>query len=160
MKPGNTTTLAYHQRFPEEIREEILRTLLCVRTWEDNLVEELWDEDKLKELLEEHKGFQHWKLLENKVKKIDGVPSRIWRGVLEQVGRTLLAQAERMELFCFLKKHNHGRERVVVGTLQRERKAIRKSQLHLLAERLRGCLSGKRRQVPRYLLRPYQMSHV
>lgn len=103
MKSKNTTTLAYHQRLPEEIGEEVVRTLLCVRIWEDTLTEDLWDEEKLKELLEEHRGFQHWKLLESKVKKIDGVPSRIWRGILEQIGRTLLAQAKRMELFYFLK---------------------------------------------------------
>lgn len=98
----NTTVLAYHQRLPEEIREAVFRTLLCLRIYEDNSVEELWDEDILKELLEEHKGFQHWKLFEDKVKSIDGTPSRIWRGVLEQVGRTVLTQAERMDLFYFL----------------------------------------------------------
>jgi putative transposase len=103
MKKTNTTTLAYDIRLPKEVQYLSLQTLGFILPVENVLIERFWSEEKLKELKETITTKQVWKHLEGILDRPAEIPSRVWRGILEVVGRTILAQAERMELFYFLK---------------------------------------------------------
>lgn len=99
----SSLTRSYDYRLPKDIQTDCLRTLYFLLPVENNLLEQFWSEDFLKAL----KGCetkQVWKWLEPQLERPSNIPSRIWRGVLEQVGRILRTQADKQDLFYFLKE--------------------------------------------------------
>jgi len=102
MNSKETVTRAYNYRLPKEVQEDALRTLDFVLSKENDLISKLWNEDFLKAInltLPKHIG--RW--MENYLDRPKDIPSRVWRGILEQVGRVLRSQADKKELFYFLK---------------------------------------------------------
>lgn len=99
----DSLTRSYDYRLPKDIQADCLRTLDFLLPTENNLIEQLWSEDFLEQLKDNCNTKQVWKWLEPQVKRPSNVPSRIWRGVLEQVGRILKTQADKQDLFYFLK---------------------------------------------------------
>ncbi|MCG2796739.1 MAG: transposase [Actinomycetia bacterium] len=95
-------TRSYDYRLPREAQTDCLRTLDFLLPVENNLIEKLWSEGFLKQL-KNCDTKQVWKWLEPQLKRPKNVPSRIWRGVLEQIGRVLRTQANKQDLFYFLK---------------------------------------------------------
>jgi len=100
---NGSVTRAYDYRLPREIQKDCLRTLGLVLPIENDLLESLWSESFLEQLGLTCDTKYVWKWLEPRMERPEGLPSRIWRGILEQVGRTLKAQAVRLDLFRFLK---------------------------------------------------------
>ncbi|MCG2794724.1 MAG: hypothetical protein L6427_02440, partial [Actinomycetia bacterium] len=102
-KRKDSLTRSYDYRLPKEVQADCLRTLDFLLPVENNLIESLWSEDFLKQLKSNRNTKQVWKWLEPQLERPDGLPSRIWRGALEQVGRILKTQADKQDLFYFLK---------------------------------------------------------
>lgn len=96
-------TRSYDYRLPREVQADCLRTLDFIGPVENSLIESLWSEEFLQDLGSTCNTKYAWKWLEKRTRRPDGLPSRVWRGILEQVGRTLKSQANRRELFYFLK---------------------------------------------------------
>jgi IS605 OrfB family transposase len=99
----SSVTRTYDYRLPKDIQVDCLRTLDFLLTVENDLIESLWSEQFL-EQLKDSVTRQVWKWLEPQLERPADIPSRIWRGALEQVGRVLRTQADKQELFYFLKR--------------------------------------------------------
>ncbi|MBU4174969.1 MAG: hypothetical protein KKB90_04990 [Actinobacteria bacterium] len=98
-KKTDSITRSYDYRLPKEVLADCLRTLDFLLPAENNLIESLWSEDFLKQLKSNRNTKQVWKWLEPQLERPEEVPSRVWRGVLEQAGRILKTQADKQDLF-------------------------------------------------------------
>lgn len=100
---SDTITRSYDYRLPKEVQADCLRTLDLALKIENQLLKSLWAEGLLKELHASCDARYVWKWLEKRLERPETLPSRVWRGILEQVGRILRVQADRQNLFYFLK---------------------------------------------------------
>lgn len=98
----SSVIMTYDYRLHKDIQTDCSRTLDFLLPIENNLIKSLWSENFLNQV----KGSttkQAGKWLEIQLERPFDVPSRIWRGVLEIVGRILRTQADKQDLFYFLK---------------------------------------------------------
>ena len=99
MSQKGNDALSYPVRLPDELQDPARALLEFSLPPMQQVVEELWP--RLEEI-GRIKGKHIWKGLEGWLVRPAGISSRVWRCMLEGVGRTLRAQADRKRVFDLL----------------------------------------------------------
>ncbi|MHC4073661.1 MAG: zinc ribbon domain-containing protein [Planctomycetota bacterium] len=94
-----SSPLSYPLRLPGEMQSPAADLLAFTLPHMQRIIDELWPGlDEIGQIAGEH----IWKHLAGWLPRPDGLPSRLWRCILEGAGRTLRAQADRKRVFELL----------------------------------------------------------
>jgi hypothetical protein len=120
-------------RLPDELQDAAVALLTFALPHEQQVIDALWSRlDEIGKI----KGKHIWKTLESWLPRPSGIPSRLWRCILERGGRTLRVQATRKKIFELL-----------LPLLKDEHFKKEKADLLALAYRLRDELEGNRQKI-------------
>jgi hypothetical protein len=125
--------LSYPLRLPDELQDAAVELLTFSLPHEQQVIDALWS--RLEEIGQIN-GKHIWKTLESWLPRPSGIPSRLWRCILERGGRTLRVQADRKRIFELL-----------LPLLKDEHFTDEKADLVALAYRLRDELEGNRQKI-------------